>query len=118
MTNISVLFVDDEEDIRISFQDRFEDQFSVKLASDGREALQILEQDSSIDVVVTDIRMPNMDGLEMIKRARERTPDLGFIVVSGHGDTEDVITALRLGARNFLRKPYSFTDLEENITLE
>ncbi|MDH4249528.1 MAG: ATP-binding protein, partial [Deltaproteobacteria bacterium] len=42
----------------------------------------------------------------------------GFIVVSGHGDTEDVITALRLGARNFLRKPYSFTDLEENITLE
>ncbi|HEX9842891.1 MAG TPA: ATP-binding protein, partial [bacterium] len=45
-------------------------------------------------------------------------PDMGFIVVSGHGDTDDVIAALRLGARNFLRKPYSFAELEEAIVLE
>ncbi|MDH5753432.1 MAG: response regulator [Deltaproteobacteria bacterium] len=118
MSNICILFVDDEEDIRISFRDRFEDQFEVILACDGQDALEKLKQENKIDVVVTDIRMPNMDGLEMIRLAREVDPDMGFIVVSGHGDTDDVITALRLGARNFIRKPYSFAELEENISLE
>ena len=118
MSSITVLFVDDEEDIRTSFNDRFEDQFTVYLASNGVEAIELLNSHDSINVVVTDIRMPEMDGLEMIRQAKEIKPDMGFIVVSGHGDTEDVITALRLGARNFIRKPYSFAELEEVISLE
>ncbi|HKI98947.1 MAG TPA: response regulator [bacterium] len=118
MSKISVLFVDDEEDIRLSFRDRFEDQFDIALASNGKEALEHLQGDSTASVVVTDLRMPAMGGLEMIQHAKELDPDLGFIVVSGHGDTDDVITALRLGARNFLRKPYSFAELEEAIVLE
>jgi len=119
MSNISVLFVDDEEPIRFSFKERFEDQFQINLASDGLEALEELRANHhAYNVVVTDIKMPQMDGLEMIRNAREIDPDLGFIVVSGHGDTEDVIEALRLGARNFIRKPYSFADLENTIILE
>jgi FixJ family two-component response regulator/anti-sigma regulatory factor (Ser/Thr protein kinase) len=118
MTKISVLFVDDEEDIRQSFRDRFEHQFQVRLAPHGMEALEIMERGNGINVVVTDIRMPTMSGLEMIRQAKELDPDMGFIVVSGHGDTDDVITALRLGARNFIRKPYSFTELEDAIVLE
>lgn len=118
MAKISVLFVDDEEDIRQSFKDRFEDQFEITLASHGIDALEIMNSHDKINVVVTDIRMPNMDGLEMIKQAREIDPDMGFIVVSGHGDTDDVIHALRLGVRNFIRKPYSFAELEEAIVLE
>jgi FixJ family two-component response regulator/anti-sigma regulatory factor (Ser/Thr protein kinase) len=118
MAKISVLFVDDEEDIRLSFRDRFEDQFDIVLASNGQEALDCLSGGSDRSVVVTDLRMPVMGGLEMIQKAKELDPDLGFIVVSGHGDTEDVIAALRLGARNFIRKPYSFAELEEAILLE
>lgn len=118
MAKISVLFVDDEEEIRQSFYDRFEDQFLIHMASNGSEALGTLQQTNGINVVVTDIRMPSMDGLEMIRRAKEVDPDMGYIVVSGHGDTDDVITALRLGARNFIRKPYSFGELEEAIILE
>lgn len=118
MAKISVLFVDDEEDIRQSFNDRFEDQFEITLASHGGEALEIMKSHDAINVVVTDIRMPNMDGLEMIKEAREIDPDMGFIVVSGHGDTNDVILALQLGVRNFIRKPYSFGELEEAVVLE
>lgn len=118
MARISVLFVDDEEDIRYSFRDRFEDQFQILLASDGTEALKAIQGKKGINVVVTDIRMPSMDGLELIRMAKEADPDMGFIVVSGHGDTEDIITALRLGARNFIRKPYSFGELEEAIILE
>jgi FixJ family two-component response regulator/anti-sigma regulatory factor (Ser/Thr protein kinase) len=118
MARISVLFVDDEEDIRLSFRDRFEDQFEIALASNGKEALEHLRGPSTASVVVTDLRMPALGGLEMIQQAKELDPDLGFIVVSGHGDTDDVIAALRLGARNFLRKPYSFAELEEAIVLE
>lgn len=118
MSQISVLFVDDEEDIRTSFRVRFRQQFDIHLATDGVAALDILRRRNEINVVVTDIRMPTMSGLEMIKRAREVDPDMGFIVVSGHGDTDDVVDALRLGARNFIRKPYSFAELEEAITLE
>jgi len=118
MAKITVLFVDDEEDIRQSFQDRFEDQFQIHLASDGLEALESLKTIPGINVVVTDIRMPAMDGLEMVREARKADPEMGFIVVSGHGDTEDVILALKLGVRNFLRKPYSFSELEEAIILE
>lgn len=118
MSQISVLFVDDEEDIRTSFRVRFRQQFDIHLAADGVAALDILRRRNEINVVVTDIRMPTMSGLEMIKRAREVDPDMGFIVVSGHGDTDDVVDALRLGARNFIRKPYSFAELEEAITLE
>jgi CheY-like chemotaxis protein len=118
MANISVLFVDDEPDIRQSFRDRFEDQFQIALASNGEEALERLRGGECPTVVVTDLRMPAMGGLEMIHRAKELDPDLGFIVVSGHGDTDDVIAALRLGARNFIRKPYSFGELEEAIMRE
>ena len=118
MAKISVLFVDDEEDIRLSFRDRFEEQFEVALASNGQEALEHLAGPDATAVVVTDLRMPRMGGLDMIARAKDLDPDLGFIVVSGHGDTDDVIAALRLGARNFLRKPYAFAELEEAIMLE
>ncbi|HEX7927996.1 MAG TPA: ATP-binding protein, partial [bacterium] len=82
------------------------------------EALQVLKGDNETTVVVTDIRMPGMTGLELIANAKGLDPDLGFIVISGHGDTDDVITAFRLGARNFLRKPYRFAELERAIEEE
>ncbi len=118
MTPVSVLFVDDEDDIRFSFEDYFEDYFPLLVTSDGKEAMTVLRQGNNIGVVVTDIRMPEMNGLELIKAAREINPDLGFIVVSGHGDSDDIIQALRLGARNYLRKPYNFNELHQTIQEE
>lgn len=115
---VSVLFVDDEEDIRFSYEVHFEGQFPVHLASNGAEALEVLKNEPSIGVVVTDIRMPKMNGLEFIRQAREPFSDVGFIVVSGHGEAEQIIEALRLGARNFLRKPYNLSELEEAINHE
>ncbi|MDH4225855.1 MAG: response regulator [Deltaproteobacteria bacterium] len=118
MKPISVLFVDDEEDIRYTFRDRFEGRFGIFTAGNGLEALDILGGNESIHVVVTDIRMPDMNGLELIRKARVLDPDIGFIVVSGHADSEDIIEALKVGARSFLRKPYDFSVLEENILTE
>ncbi len=116
--SVSILFVDDEEDIRFSFEDRFESRFPLYLAASGLEGIEILRSEPEIGVVITDIRMPEMNGFELIRQARKLNPDLGFIVVSGHGDTEDIIEALRLGARNYLRKPYEFSELEEAVRQE
>jgi len=113
-----VLFVDDEPDIRTSFRTRFHHEFPVFLASNGKEALDVLKGETPITVVVSDIRMPSMNGLELLQECRALKPDLGFIMVSGHGDTEDIVKAFRLGARNFLRKPYRFAELEHAILEE
>lgn len=118
MNSVSVLFVDDEEDIRFSFADRFEGEFQIRTAQNGAEAFELLRTHPDINVVVTDIRMPEMSGLELIRRTREFNQELGFIVVSGHGDAEDIIQALRLGARNYLRKPYDFAELQRTILQE
>lgn len=115
---VPVLFVDDEEDIRFSFEVHFEGRFPIHLASNGREALETLDRQPEIGVVVTDIRMPEMNGLEFIRQSRDRHSDVGFIVVSGHGEAEQIIEALRLGARNYLRKPYNLLELEEAIRKE
>lgn len=118
MSVTPVLFVDDEEDIRSSFRTRFREQFSVHLASNGREALGQLGGSEPIAVVVTDIRMPEMGGLELLKESRALNPDIGFIMISGHGDSDEIVSAFRLGARNFLRKPYRFAELEQAILEE
>src|SRR3972149_2314297 len=91
----SLLIVDDEEDIRFGFVDRFEERYRVHAAGNGAEALEILRREPDIGVVGTDVRMPVMSGLELIRRTRAFNPDVGFIVVSGQAEAEDVIEALR-----------------------
>ncbi|MDH4121326.1 MAG: response regulator [Deltaproteobacteria bacterium] len=118
MKHFSVLFVDDEEDICFTFRDRFEDRLHVYTANSGKEALNILRGNNDIHVAVTDIRMPLLNGLELIEQARDIAPDIGFIVVSGHAESDEIISALRLGARNFIRKPYDFSELESVIYME
>lgn len=115
---VAVLFVDDEEDIRFSFEAHFEGTFQLYMAEDGKDALEVLATRSDIGVVVTDIRMPVMTGMDLIREGSRLYPDLGFIVVSGHGEVEDIIEALRLGARNYLRKPYEFEELGQAISQE
>ncbi|MBI3993199.1 MAG: ATP-binding protein [Candidatus Lambdaproteobacteria bacterium] len=113
-----MLFVDDEEGIRATFQRRFANKFNIFLAPDGLVAAHLLDSNDQVQIVVTDIRMPNVDGFELIRHARAKNPELGFIVVSGHGDYDDVVRAMRLGARNFFRKPYDFAELEHAIRTE
>ncbi|MCZ6844107.1 MAG: ATP-binding protein [SAR324 cluster bacterium] len=116
--SVPVLFVDDEEDIRFSFEAHFARKFPVHLAANGVDALRVLEREADIGVAVTDLRMPEMDGLQLIREARAMRPELGFIVVSGHGGAEQIIEALRLGARNYMRKPYDLPKLQEAILHE
>jgi two-component system response regulator HydG len=83
---------------------------SASAAFDGTEALVILEAEP-IDVLVTDLRMPNMDGMELLRTARERWPDMVVIVVTAFGSIETAVEAMQLGAFDFLTKPYEDKEL-------
>ena len=108
MAPIKLLIIDDELDFRESIALYFLDAgFSVFEASNGREGLDIFERERP-DVVFTDLRMPVMDGFEVIAEITALSPDTPIIVISGVGLVKEVIHAMRLGARDYLVKPISF----------
>jgi two-component system nitrogen regulation response regulator NtrX len=101
-----ILIVDDEESIRIALQRLLEyNGYETRLAEDGFRALELLAEETA-DVVLLDIKMPRMDGLEVLQRIRER-PDGPFVViVTAHGDTQTAVDCMKLGADDYLEKPW------------
>lgn len=100
-----ILIIDDEEYVRASLADFFEESgFSVTLACDGREGIELAHARRP-DIVFTDMRMPNMDGLEVVEAVRRMDDNLPVIVLSGTGVLADAITALQRGAWDYLAKP-------------
>jgi two-component system, NtrC family, sensor kinase len=105
MSASKILIVDDEQAIvRLLSMSLKSDGYDTCTASSGEEALDVFENQSP-DIVVTDIKMPGMDGLELLKRIKERDPDKEVIIVTGHGDIDSTITALQYGASDFINKP-------------
>jgi signal transduction histidine kinase len=101
----TVLIIDDEAAIRHSFADYLEDRnFKVLTAENGRTGLELIER-SQPHIVLVDLRMPELDGLEVLKRSREFVPDMPKIVISGANRINDVVRALRYGAWDYLVKP-------------
>jgi len=104
---VSVLIVDDEESIRNSLSGVLMDEgFSILKAEDGLKALQILKQEVP-EVVLLDIWMPGIDGIETLTRIRKRYPEVQVIMISGHGNIETAVRATKLGAFDFIEKPLS-----------
>lgn len=114
-----VLLVDDEHFLRQSLRRRLEtgaDDFRIVAeASDGQEALEALRQ-HTVQVVITDIRMPVMDGLTLVSRIRELYPDILVVILSGYAEFEYARTAIRYGVTNYLLKPVSEEDLENTLS--
>ncbi|MDH4873622.1 two-component system response regulator RssB [Pseudomonas sp. BN515] len=108
-----LLIIDDDEVVRASLAAYLEDSgFSVRQASNGLQGLQVFEQERP-DLVICDLRMPQVDGLELIRRISELEAETPVIVVSGAGVMSDAVEALRLGAADYLIKP-----LEDLAVLE
>lgn len=102
-----ILVVDDEEGVRFSLRGILEDEgYTVSEADSGENALLFLEK-NSVDLVFLDIWLPGMDGLETLKTAKELYAEIPFIMISGHGNVETAVQALRLGAHDFVEKPLS-----------
>jgi len=100
-----ILLVDDEEPIRIILRLSLEDLgYEIATAANGREALDLIPEFAP-DVVLSDIKMPGMDGIELLKAIKTSYPDIEVIMISGHGDMELAIKSLQLEATDFLTKP-------------
>ena len=100
-----LLLIDDEESIiRVLSISLKSDGYDVATASNGDEGIKLFQQESP-DIVLTDIKMPGMDGIEVLKRVKKLNPDTEVIVITGHGDMDSAIEALQYGASDFINKP-------------
>jgi DNA-binding NtrC family response regulator len=107
----NILVVDDERELaRLVKRELEKEGWRVKAAYSAEECLNYFKG-NKIDVLITDIKMPKMDGLEMLEKCREITDDFVSIIITGHGDYEKAMKALKLGAFNYLKKPFSLDEL-------
>jgi adenylate cyclase len=115
-----ILVVDDEPDVEALILQRFRQKIKdgaidFLFARDGIEALAALKANSGIDLVVTDINMPRMDGLSLLQKLQESEGNVSTIIVSAYGDMINIRTAMNRGAFDFVTKPIDFLDLETTI---
>ncbi|MEM9539401.1 MAG: response regulator [Cyanobacteria bacterium P01_E01_bin.42] len=120
-----ILVVDDEPLLEYVIQQKFRQkirakEFQFMFANNGKQALEKIAADPSIDLVLTDINMPEMDGLTLLEKLAEADRTLKTVVVSAYGDLSNIRTAMNRGAFDFLTKPIDFRDMEITIrrTLE
>jgi DNA-binding NtrC family response regulator len=106
-----VLFVDDEPALRSLTAERLAERgFQTVEADTGERALELLDE-FAFDVVITDLRLPGIDGTHVIEAARERYPGIIAIVVTGYGTVKDAVDAIKRGATDFIAKPFQFDEL-------
>jgi PAS domain S-box-containing protein len=110
-----ILLVDDEEVIRLSFKRELQRYYDVTVASSYEEALGKLSE-KRFDLLITDLVMPGLDGLELLKKAKSNSPEMQGIVITAYGETRAVVDALRTGADDFLLKPCDVEELLERIS--
>jgi DNA-binding NtrC family response regulator len=107
-----ILVAEDEANLRLVIQKELERfGYRVQVAPDGEAALRLLEE-SNVDVLLCDINMPKMDGMELLRRVRERANPPEAIMLTGHATVETAIEAMKLGAYDYLSKPYHITELD------
>ncbi|MBS0286054.1 MAG: fused response regulator/phosphatase [Proteobacteria bacterium] len=116
-----ILIVDDEPDVEVLMTQRFrrqirEKKFTLFFARNGIQALDLLGKEPEIRLVISDINMPEMDGLTLLRNINEKFPDVIPIIVSAYGDMNNIRAAMNLGAFDFVTKPINFEDL--NVTID
>ena len=116
-----ILVVDDETDLEVLIKQKFrqkirEHKYEFLFAINGKQALEQLERHDDVDVVLSDINMPEMDGLTLLSKINEQKTLLKAVIVSAYGDMENIRTAMNRGAFDFVTKPVNFEDLE--LTME
>jgi Adenylate cyclase, family 3 (some proteins contain HAMP domain) len=115
-----ILVADDEVDLEMLIKQKFrrqirENKYEFIFALNGKDALEKLEQNPDISIVLTDINMPEMDGLSLLAKLNETSPLIKTVMVSAYGDMENIRIAMNRGAFDFVCKPVNFDDLEVTI---
>lgn len=113
----TILVVDDEEVIRITIQKKLSRVgFNVISFEKGEDLLYYLKNaDHNADLIITDIKLRKMDGIELLRRINSMDEPIPVLIISGHGNVEDAIRALRYGASDYIRKPFDINDLTSSV---
>lgn len=115
--SLKLLFVEDEEDLLNIITDTLTKlQANFLTAPDGEKALALIEANPDIDLIITDINMPNMNGLELIEKAQEKGIKKPFVIMSAHTEKEYMEKAEALGIENYLLKPFDFIKFIELVS--
>ncbi|MFL9452503.1 response regulator [Tolypothrix bouteillei VB521301_2] len=116
------MIVDDEQDVKLLFQQKFrresrQNQITFYFAFSGEEALEQLQNNRTkcLSLVLADINMPGMNGLELLKIIKERFPDLKVFIITAYDDDKNYRAAKKLGADDYITKPIEFNKLKEKI---
>jgi DNA-binding NtrC family response regulator len=110
-----VLLVDDEEQFLDALSQRLETRgIKVDSVTSGEDAVKKVE-DQNFDAIIVDLAMPGIDGIETLKRIKEKRPDLEIIMLTGHATVKSGIEAMKFGAEDFLEKPVDLNELLEKI---
>lgn len=116
MSAVKMLLVDDEKPFVETMMKRLKKrEIDVKPAYDGKEALNCLEENSGIEVVVLDIKMPNMDGMTALKEIKNKFPLIEVIMLTGHATVETGIEGMKMGAFDYLMKPCDMDQLIQKV---
>ena len=113
----TLLVVDDEENILLMMEDLLSDKYEILTATDGDKALDIINAKGfSLDLVITDLMMPNIDGLSLLREIKANFPELGVMMMSAHGTISSAIEAMHAGAYDYITKPLpEFDELDLKI---
>lgn len=115
MPNANILVADDEKSIRLTVSQALSSQgYEVSTAIDGSTALEQLKA-SPADLLLLDIQMPGMDGIEVLQKAMAQQPSLKVIMISAHGSVDNAVDAMKLGAVDYLQKPFTPGELRELV---
>ena len=115
MNNANILIVDDEKNIRLTIAQSLDPLgYQVATADNGEDALLQL-QAQEYDLILLDLKMPGMNGLEVLRRAIEIHPEIKVIIISAHGTIEHAVEAMKLGAVDFLQKPFTPKELRDLV---
>src|SRR5436190_14021435 len=110
-----VLVVDDEESIREFLEIMLRKEgYEVTCAEDGQKALDLIKK-KSIDLVISDLQMPNMTGIELLRSVRDQYPELLFMMITAFGTTDTAVEAMKLGAYDYITKPFKIDEVRLNI---
>ena len=112
-----VLVVDDERNMRLSLQDMLAaDKYAVRTVESAEEAMSLLERETFL-LVITDVRLGGMNGMEFMRRALQRWPDLPFLMITAHATPRLAVEAIKAGATEYLPKPFAPEELLHNVAL-
>jgi two-component system C4-dicarboxylate transport response regulator DctD len=113
-----ILLVDDDDGSRDAMRRALERvEYRVEAFADAQEALERIESGEPVDAVISDVRMPGMDGYELLQRVRALRPALPFLLVTAYGDVDQAVNALQEGADDYLTKPVKMQELRRRVQL-